>query len=307
MPLNFLQDIYNEKISLKEAKFEQRDLEKEIEKLEFNYIPKNEKEEEIDKVLMYAKSLLESRNKIIDAFKDHIFPSEHLKKTDKAAYDFMLKGVNKFIEKIKSMEEKINFSLFEDLFEFSSPADYAKTLIDISSDENKTIVAEAKDIISNLKDRIKKMSDKEKEKKMPMKHWRLLIKLLIIITRLKIFFIIHQKLIKKIRTKIEKSIAERTKLRKRKLNTIAEKNKTKQNNTLFSHYFDYLSPENMFKKLRDATDEKNKNMVESINKKLTKIKHIARNVPTDDVSRAEENEKIIDIVEKILELNNEKK
>ena len=48
-------------------------------------------------------------------------------------------------------------------------------------------------------------------------------------------------------------------------------------------------------------------MVESINKKLTKIKHIARNVPTDDVSRAEENEKIIDIVEKILELNNEKK
>ena len=150
---------------------------------------------------MYAKSLLESRNKIIDAFKDHIFPSEHLKKTDKAAYDFMLKGVNKFIEKIKSMEEKINFSLFEDLFEFSSPADYAKTLIDISSDENKTIVAEAKDIISNLKDRIKKMSDKEKEKKMPMKHWRLLIKLLIIITRLKIFFIIHQKLIKKIRTK----------------------------------------------------------------------------------------------------------
>ena len=63
----------------------------------------------------------------------------------------------------------------------------------------------------------------------------------------------------------------------------------------------------MFKKLRDATDEKNKNMVESINKKLTKIKHIARNVPTDDVSRAEENEKIIDIVEKILELNNEKK
>ena len=201
MPLNFLQDIYNEKISLKEAKFEQRDLEKEIEKLEFNYIPKNEKEEEIDKVLMYAKSLLESRNKIIDAFKDHIFPSEHLKKTDKAAYDFMLKGVNKFIEKIKSMEEKINFSLFEDLFEFSSPADYAKTLIDISSDENKTIVAEAKDIISNLKDRIKKMSDKEKEKKMPMKHWRLLIKLLIIITRLKIFFIIHQKLIKKIRTK----------------------------------------------------------------------------------------------------------
>ena len=46
MPLNFLQDIYNEKISLKKAEFEQRGLEKKIEKLEFNYTSKNEKEEE---------------------------------------------------------------------------------------------------------------------------------------------------------------------------------------------------------------------------------------------------------------------
>ena len=35
MPLNFLSDIYNGKISLKEAEFKQRDLEKEIEKLKF--------------------------------------------------------------------------------------------------------------------------------------------------------------------------------------------------------------------------------------------------------------------------------
>ena len=63
----------------------------------------------------------------------------------------------------------------------------------------------------------------------------------------------------------------------------------------------------MFKRLRDATDEKNKNMVESINKKLTKIKNIIRNVHRDNVSNVEENEKIIDIVERILELNNEKK
>ena len=46
MPLNFLQDIYNEKISLKKTEFEQRGLEKKIEKLEFNYTSKNEKEEE---------------------------------------------------------------------------------------------------------------------------------------------------------------------------------------------------------------------------------------------------------------------
>ena len=62
----------------------------------------------------------------------------------------------------------------------------------------------------------------------------------------------------------------------------------------------------MFKKLRDASDEKNKNMVESIKKKLTKMKNIVKNVPKDEVSRVEENEKIIDIVERILELNSEK-
>ena len=46
MPLNFLQDKKKKKISLKKAEFEQRGLEKKIEKLEFNYTSKNEKEEE---------------------------------------------------------------------------------------------------------------------------------------------------------------------------------------------------------------------------------------------------------------------
>ena len=62
----------------------------------------------------------------------------------------------------------------------------------------------------------------------------------------------------------------------------------------------------MLKKLRDVSDEKNKNMVESINKKLTKLKNIVKNVPRDGVSTVEENEKITDIAERILELNNEK-
>ena len=43
MPLNFLSNIYNGKISLKEAEFEQIDLEKEIEKLQFNHTPENKK------------------------------------------------------------------------------------------------------------------------------------------------------------------------------------------------------------------------------------------------------------------------
>ena len=46
MPLNLLSDIYNGKISLKEAEFEQKDLEKEIENLQFYYIPKNKDKKE---------------------------------------------------------------------------------------------------------------------------------------------------------------------------------------------------------------------------------------------------------------------
>ena len=41
MLLNLFSNIYNGKISLKEAEFKQRDLEKEMEKLQFYYIPKN--------------------------------------------------------------------------------------------------------------------------------------------------------------------------------------------------------------------------------------------------------------------------
>ena len=104
---------------------------------------------------MHAKSLLEGRNKIIDAFKDDIF----------AAYNFALKNVNRFIKEIKSTEEKINLGLFEDFFRFSSPADYGKQLTNTSRDENKKIVAEAKDILSNLEYRTEKMSDKEKKYK----------------------------------------------------------------------------------------------------------------------------------------------
>ena len=74
---------------------------------------------------------------------------------------------------------------------------------------------------------------------------------------------------------------------------------------LFNHYFDYSNAEIMFNRLRDSSDEKNKNMVELINNKLTKLKYIVRKLPEND-NRVEENKKIIDIVEKILELNKEK-
>ena len=53
----------------------------------------------------------------------------HLEKSDAAAYDYVLKTVKHFIQKIESMSENIKLSLFEDLFETSSPVVYAKELI----------------------------------------------------------------------------------------------------------------------------------------------------------------------------------
>ena len=105
---------------------------------------------------MQANDLFEYRNKIIDTFKNGTFSSEHVKKTDNAAYNYVLKDVNVFIQEIESMSEKINLSLFEDFFESSSPADYAKILINTSPGENKKIVEEIKDRISDLKDSLKK-------------------------------------------------------------------------------------------------------------------------------------------------------
>ena len=47
-------------------------------------------------------------------------------------------------------------------------------------------------------------------------------------------------------------------------------------------------------------------MVESINKKLNKIKKIIKNVPKDESFKIEENKKIIRIIERILQLNSKK-
>ena len=58
----------------------------------------------------------------------------------------------------------------------------------------------------------------------------------------------------------------------------------------------------MLERLRDVSDERNKYLMESINKKLTKMKNIVKNVPKDKVFKIEENEKIFDIVERFLSL-----
>ena len=100
-----------------------------------------------------------------------LFLSKHLKKSDDVAHDHVLKNVNKFIKEIKSMEEKINSSLFEEFLESSSPADYTKILINTkNADENKEFVEETENRIADINDKIEKMSEKEKEIKMRMRY-----------------------------------------------------------------------------------------------------------------------------------------
>ena len=100
-------------------------------------------------------------------------------------------------------------------------------------------------------------------------------------------------------TEFERTIADRVKLRQQKLDIINK-------NELFKEYFNYSNPDTMIKRLKNVNDEINKNMVGSINKNLNKMKKIIKNVPENKTFKIEENQKVIDIVERILELNSEK-
>ena len=60
----------------------------------------------------------------------------------------------------------------------------------------------------------------------------------------------------------------------------------------------------MRSKLGNVKGEINKDQVYLIKKALIKIKNIVKNVPKDRRFKIEENEKIIDIVQRILKLNN---
>ena len=149
-------------------------------------------------------TLLEYRNKIINAFKYGTFLSEYLKKKQIMLNINVLKNADNFAQEIESMSKKINLSLFKDFFESSSPADYAKMLINTSPNENKKVVAEIEDRISDLKDKnadeklniIKKILDYNKDAQ-------------------KIFQLASKVDKQKSELKFKKSIAERTKLRKK--------------------------------------------------------------------------------------------
>ena len=209
-PLNFISAIYNGEITLKKAEFKQREIKK-IEDLRgYKNNAEKEKKEEINGVLMQADDLLGYRNNIIKAFKDGTFMSEHLKKSDDAAYKHVLKDVSKFMKEIRSMEEKINLSLFDEFFESPSPADYAKTLINIkNTDEKQEIVEEIENRISDLKDKIKKMSEKEKNDKNVDETLKIIRKILDYNKEAQKVFIVHQKLIKENQNQILKKLWQR--------------------------------------------------------------------------------------------------
>ena len=111
---------------------------------------------------MQANDLLNYREKIIEAFRDGTFYLNIWKKTDDAAYDYVLKDVKNVIQEIKFIEEKINLSLLKDVFGLSSPANYAKMAINTSPDENKNCSRDKRQNI-RFKRQNKNMSETEQK------------------------------------------------------------------------------------------------------------------------------------------------
>ena len=72
---------------------------------------------------------------------------------------------------------------------------------------------------------------------------------------------------------------------------------------MFRYYFKYLIRSNTYKELSEADKEINKVKVDFIKNSITCLKEAIENVPKDDVLKIEENKKIIDIAERILEFN----
>ena len=102
----------------------------------------------------------------------------------------------------------------------------------------------------------------------------------------------------------ERSIVERIKSRKGKLDEIEQKEQN-INNELFRVCFaDYQSPSNMYKKLNETENtEINEIRVNLIKEILSKLQKTIDYVLKDKTCKIEENEKVIRIVRRILEFN----
>ena len=192
------------------------------------------------------------------------------KKTDNAAHYYVLEDVKDL--KIASMSGKINLSLCEDFFGLSSPADYAKMLINTSPDENKKTVAEIKDRISDLKDRIKEMSKKEKKNKSADETLKIIEEILDYNKMAEKTFARASKVDKgKPESKLEESIGKRVKLRRERIAEIEGEEKN-INNKLFKEYFtNYQSPSDMYKRLHETEGTTNEDRVYLIKELLNRM------------------------------------
>ena len=192
--------------------------------------------------------------------------------------------------------------MFEDFFEFSSPADYAKKFINTSPDKNKEFVEEIEDRISNLKDEIKKMCETEKKYKYADETLKIIKKILDYNKDAQKIFQ-HASKVDKRKSEPEGNIAERTILRKEMVAEI-EKEEKNIDYELFNRYFtNYQSPSDMYKKLRKTEGKKNHEQVYSIKKVLNKMKKKIEGVPKNKKIMIDENKNIINIVDNILTPN----
>ena len=156
-------------------------------------------------------------------------------------------------------------------------------------------------MISCLKDRIKEIS--ETEKKIADETLKIIEKILDYNKMLQNIFSLHQKLVKKKKNQNQrlKKYAERIKSKNNK-NAEIKKEEKNINNELVKYYFSkYQNPRDMYKKIRKTKGKENEDQVYSIKEILDKIKNKIKNVSENKVSMIEGNEKMIDIVEKILE------
>ena len=105
--------------------------------------------------------------------------------------------------------------------------------------------------------------------------------------------------------KFEESIGQRIKLRKQSSNKFTEY-ENNINNELFKRHLKCQSPSNKYKALNETKSEERKKIQVNLNKSgLANLKKDTDNLSKDDVNKTEENNKIIDIVELVLDLNDQ--
>ena len=101
----------------------------------------------------------------------------------------------------------------------------------------------------------------------------------------------------------EEGIAEKTKLRRQRLDEIAKKEKI-IDSKLFREYLEYLSPNDMYKNLNNTTgSEENKTQVNTMKSRLANLVEAFKSNPTSDAKKITTRNNMLDIVKLILEFN----